>query len=165
MLATDGRTLQGEAGLPALGKHFIAKAMPLDLIITETPDPADLETIGKGLTGFNEHDVGPANRRALAVILRDGETVHGGLSGYTAWGWLYVQWLWLAEGQRGQGYAAQMLALAETEARIRGCHGAYIDTFNPTALRVYRQAGYEVFGELPDFPEGRTRSFLAKRFP
>jgi len=44
----------------------------------------------------------------------------------------------------------------------RRCHGAYIDTFNPVALKVYRRAGYRPFGELPDFPKGRTRTFLRK---
>ncbi|MNY78577.1 hypothetical protein D3C86_2188800 [compost metagenome] len=55
-----------------------------------------------------------------------------------------------------------MLASAEAEARDRGCHGAHIDTFSPQALHVYQKAGYTVFGTLPDFPPGRTRSFLAK---
>jgi hypothetical protein len=55
-----------------------------------------------------------------------------------------------------------MLAAAEAEARTRGCHGSYIDTFNPIALKVYQRAGYKPFGELPDFPRGRTRTFLSK---
>jgi predicted GNAT family acetyltransferase len=56
-----------------------------------------------------------------------------------------------------------MLAMAEGEARSRGCHGAYIDTFNPVALRTYERAGYATFGTLDDFPFGRTRTFLQKR--
>lgn len=131
--------------------------------VTDTPPPDVLDTIGKGLTAFNEADVGPAERRPLAVLVHDGDGVLiAGISGYTAWGWLYVQWLWVAESQRGQSLAGQMLAKAEDEARARGCHGAYIDTFNPHALHVYKKAGYTVFGTLPDFPKGRTRSFLSK---
>jgi hypothetical protein len=56
-----------------------------------------------------------------------------------------------------------MLAAAEAEAKARGCRGAYIDTFSPVALKVYRRAGYEPFGELKDFPAGRTRVFLQKK--
>jgi GNAT superfamily N-acetyltransferase len=97
------------------------------------------------------------------VILRDGAgTIVGGISGYTAWGWLYVQQLWVAEAMRGRGLAARMLAAAEREARMRGCHGAYIDTFSPVALTTYRRAGYVPFGALQDFPKGRTRTFLQK---
>ena len=78
------------------------------------------------------------------------------------WGWLYVQWLWIDEGQRGKGLAGALLAAAEAEARARGCHGAYIDTFSPVALKVYQRAGYAPFGALADFPKGRTRTFLQK---
>ena len=137
--------------------------MTLRFDLTDTPTDCDLAAIGGGLTAFNDADVGPSGRRALAIVLRDeAGTVVGGLSGYTAWGWLYTQWLWLAESARGQGLAARLLDMAETEARARACHGAHIDTFSPTALRVYQRQGYEVFGTLPDFPPGRSRFFLRK---
>ncbi|MGN6102580.1 MAG: GNAT family N-acetyltransferase [Devosia sp.] len=135
----------------------------VDIRVVSDPAAGDLATIGEGLTSFNEGEVGPANRLPLAVLVRnsDGRLV-GGISGHTAWGWLYVQWLWLDAGYRGRGLAGAMLEAAETEARARGCHGSYIDTFNPVALKAYRRAGYVPFGELPDFPRGRTRTFLSK---
>ena len=131
--------------------------------VTATPTAAELETIGGNLTAFNESDIGPADRLALAVLLRnEAGTVLAGISGYTAWGWLYVQWLWVAESERGQGVAGKMLVAAEGEARKRGCHASYIDTFNPVALKTYERAGYVPFGKLDDFPKGRTRTFLQK---
>lgn len=135
----------------------------LSMQVTSTPSTEELKIIGDGLARFNEADVGPANRQPIAVIVRDpaGEIV-GGISGYTAWGWLYVQWLWVAESLRGQSLAGRMLAAAEVEARARGCRGAYIDTFSPVALKVYQRGGYEPFGALADFPPGRTRTFLQK---
>lgn len=131
--------------------------------VTDTPSADDLDRIGKNLTAFNDADVGPSERRPLAVVVRDdtGQVV-AGISGYTGWGWLYVQWLWVAEDMRGRALAGRMLSAAEAEAKARGCHGAYIDTFNPHALHVYTRAGYSVFGTLADFPPGRTRSFLSK---
>ena len=130
--------------------------------VTATPSANDLAAIGGGLSSFNDADVGPAGRINLAVLVHDGGQLVGGISGYTAWGWLYVQWLWLDAAHRGQGLAGQMLAAAEAEAKARGCHGSYIDTFSPVALRVYQRAGYRPFGALPDFPKGRTRTFLLK---
>lgn len=138
--------------------------MTVTLRLTEAPSPQDLAAIGEGLTAFNQADVGPADRRPLVITLsNEAGTIEGGLSGYTAWGWLYIQWLFIAEPLRGQRWAQRLLDAAETEARARGCHGAYIDTFNPIALKVYQAAGYHPFGTLPDFPKGRTRTFLQKK--
>jgi GNAT superfamily N-acetyltransferase len=131
--------------------------------VTDNPSADDLAAIQTGLTSFNESDVGPADRRPLAVIVRDGDRVIAGISGYTAWGWLYVQWLWVDETQRGHGLAGRMLVAAEAEARARGCHSAYIDTFSPVALRVYQRQGYVPFGQLENFPAGRARTFLQKK--
>jgi GNAT superfamily N-acetyltransferase len=133
------------------------------LDVTASPSPEELAVIGEGLTAFNDADVGPSERKPLAVLIRDvEEKVIGGLSGYTAWGWLFTQWLFVPETLRGEGMAGKLLSQAEEEARARGCHGAWIDTFSPLARKAYMRQGYEVFGELPEFPKGRTRTFLRK---
>lgn len=137
--------------------------MKPDLTVTGHPAPEDIAAIGANLSAFNDADVGSADRKPLAVMVRAGDgALLAGVSGYTAWGWLYVQWLWVDESLRGQQIAGRMLAAAEDEARARGCHSAWIDTFNPVAEKAYRRQGYEVFGELPDFPIGRARKFMKK---
>ncbi len=123
----------------------------------------DLNIILNSLTDYNEAEVGPANRTALIVLIRDAEAkVIGGMFGYTSWGWLFTQVLFVPEQLRGQGMAARLLDQAETEARRRDCRGAWIDTFNPQALKAYQRQGYEIFGELPAFVGDRTRTFLKK---
>lgn len=134
------------------------------LEVTSDPLDVDLKFLGESLSAFNEVDVGPAEKKPLAVFSRTADgTVVAGISGYTAWGWLYVQWLWVDDSQRGTGTAGRMLDAAENEAKSRGCHSVYIDTFSPTALKVYRRQGYVPFGTLDDFPKGRERVFLQKR--
>lgn len=132
--------------------------------ITATPSTDDLSFISQQLSAFNDADVGASQRTSLAVFLRDENgKILAGISGYTAWGWLYIQWLWVDSSLRGQRMAGKMLQTAEDEALARGCHSAHIDTFSPVAKIAYERQGYQVFGELPDFPIGRTRSFLKKR--
>lgn len=131
--------------------------------VTDTPDVEALARVSDGLAAFNSAQVGPSNRRSLAIFLRETGEVIGGLSGYTAWGWLFVQQLWIADTHRGKGHAATLLGEAEVEAIRRGCEAAWIDTFNPVALNAYRRHGYVIFGELPEFPKGRSRYFLQKR--
>ncbi|OBQ74478.1 GNAT family N-acetyltransferase [Mesorhizobium erdmanii] len=140
--------------------------MKTTLEATANPSPEDLAFLSERLTAFNDGDVGASRRKALAVFVRDEEgAVVAGISGYTAWGWLYVQWLWVDERLRGQHMAGRMLDAAEQEAVARGCHGALIDTFSPNAAKVYQRQGYQPFGTLADFPVGRSRIFLQKRLP
>lgn len=137
--------------------------MTCTITVLDAPSSDELDIIGERLAAFNSGDVGPAEKQALIVAVRDEhQKLLAGISGYTAWGWLYIQWLWVDDSLRGQNMASRMLEAAEDEATRRGCHGAYIDTFNPTALKVYQRQGYKPFGELADFPKGRTRTFLSK---
>lgn len=127
--------------------------------------PSEVQAgVTAGLRAANAALVGPSGYVALATWASDSADgmLFGGLIGYTAWGWLYIERLWVAEAQRGTGLGGRLIAAAETEAVRRGCQNAWIDTFNPAALRLYLSRGYLVFGALPDFPPGHTRSFLHK---
>ena len=124
------------------------------------------EIILEGVRGFNktlfpDHPPG----RDLAIAIRDpdsGEPV-GGLCGRTAGEWLAINLLFVPDALRGMGLATQLIAMAEEEARRRGCHAAWLDTLNPRALPLYQRLGYEVFGELKDYPVGNNRFFLQKK--
>lgn len=135
----------------------------LKISIEDNPRPAELEFIERALVEHNEMHSEPRRDAALAILLRShaGEIV-GGLRGRTVWGWLFVSQLWVTESLRGQDYGTKMMAAAEYEAKTRGCHAAYVDTFSFLALDFYRKVGYDVFGTLEDFPKGHTRYFLKK---
>lgn len=133
--------------------------------LTDAPDERALKSILDGLRSFNAGEIGASDLRKLAVLIRKdahGEVV-GGLSGHTIRGWLYVDMLFVPDELRGKGLAAQLLSIAETEAVRRNCRAAWLDTINPKALELYERLGYRIFGELPDFADGRTCYYLQKR--
>jgi GNAT superfamily N-acetyltransferase len=134
--------------------------------VTDAPRAEDAERVVGGLVAFNNATVGPSGRQPLAAFVRPGTgaPVEGGVVGYTAWDWLYVEKVWITESLRGQGMAGKLLDAAEAEARRRGCKGAWLDTLNPKARAVYERQGYQVCGEIPDFTAGQSRVFLQKRF-
>src|SRR6266536_2226069 len=135
------------------------------MIITLEPDPPtpDTQTIGQILSNYNSQHARPSDRKHLILLLRDdaGQVV-GGLRGNTAWNWLYVEALAIAEHARGQGWGTQLLAAAEREAAVRGCHSAYLDTFDFQALPFYQKQGYVLFGTLDGFAGDHKRFFLQK---
>lgn len=119
-----------------------------------------------GLRAFNEKlysDYPPG--QDLAIALRNphnGEAV-GGLIGRTYFGWLAIELIFVPEEFRSMGLATALIAKAEEEALRRGCHSTWIDTLNPKARALYQRLGYEVFGELKDYPIGSSRTFLQKK--
>ncbi len=131
--------------------------------LSDAGDEAVRRAIVAPLIAYNELQAGPSGHRPLAVVLRDAKRdVVGGLWGATSYGWLYTQLLVVPEAARGQGLGTRLLDLAEAEALARGCSHAWLDTFEFQARSFYERLGYSCFGELPDFPHGRTRSFMRK---
>lgn len=137
--------------------------MKIGYEIVEVDQPA-WEIIGGGLTAFNTQQAGEDNGKKLCFVVKkpDGQNV-GGVIGATYWNWLYINLMWIQEDLRDQGYGKQLLGLAEEKARQRGAKHAYLDTFSFQALDFYMKLGYEVFGELQDFPQGHQRFFMKKQ--
>ena len=137
--------------------------LPCSITLESEPVGADVQAIIQGLVQFNSSRAEAENWQPLVLLLRDsGGVLQGGLLGHTHWTWLFVSHLWIAEPQRGQDYGRSLILRAEEEARSRGCGHAHLDTFDFQARGFYEGLGYEVFGQLVDFPPGHTRYFLQK---
>ncbi len=135
------------------------------VVVEEIARPEDMDFVLKSLQAFNRAQAGDNGYRPLFVAVRNGDgNLLGGLLGDTNRGWLHVDILWVAESYRGQGCGGRLLALAEEEARRRGCVGAYLETFSFQAPEFYRKLGYAQFGELGEFRPGGTQYCFYKRF-
>ena len=140
-----------------------SQAMGFGLCLSDVADEEVRRAIVAPLVRFNESQAGPSGTRPLVVGLRDADgTVVGGLWGATAYGWLFTQLLAVPEQSRGQGLGRQLLSLAEAEAMKRGCHAAWLDTFEFQAKAFYERLGYSCFATLPDYPKGSSRYFMRK---
>ena len=122
------------------------------------------QIIGGGIQDYNAQQAGDDQGKNLCFVLRSpDQEIVGGVIGATYWDWLYINLMWIKEELRGRGYGQQLLKLAEEEGRKRGAKQVYLDTFSFQAPGFYKKYGYEVFGELHDFPPGHQRYFLTKR--
>ncbi|MFC0409998.1 GNAT family N-acetyltransferase [Roseomonas elaeocarpi] len=139
---------------------------PVNIELTDAPPPETRDAILAPLLEFNAAQAGPSNARPLAILLRrpGSDAVVGGLLGRTAGGMLFVELFFIPEDLRRGGLGRRLLAQAEEEARRRGCHGAWLDTYSFQARGFYEKQGYTVFGEIRDYPPGHSRYFLSKRF-
>lgn len=137
--------------------------MDYSITLTDANDPALRGAIVGPLVEYNSRQTGVEDFRPLALMLSDtGEQTIGGLWGRTAYGWLFVELLFVPEPLRGQGVGRELMRRAEAEAITRGCHAAWLDTFQFQARGFYEKLGYICFGELSDYPPGFSRYFLRK---
>ena len=119
---------------------------------------------GGGISNYNTQQAGDDNAQTLCFVLQSpDQEIEGGVIGATYWDWFYLDLMWIKEELRGCGYGHRLMGLAEDEARQRGAKNAYLDTFSFQAPDFYKQHGYQVFGELQDFPPGHQRYFLRKQ--
>jgi GNAT superfamily N-acetyltransferase len=133
------------------------------LTVEDAPAESDVEVLPHALEAYNESQW-PQHPpwRPLAIFVRDDAQIIAGLSGETYCGWLFVKYLWVSDGLRGRGIGRELMAQAETRARERGCHSAWLDTFSFQAPGFYEKLGYEEFGQL-DYPPDHHRHFMRKR--
>ena len=140
----------------------------INITFEDDPNGAFAEEVERNLVAALRRNVPPSDAKPLTLVARDLQgIVIGGLTGSTSYGWLLVKMLWVAEELRCQGFGARLMMEAETIARSRGCHGAWLDTSSVRAERFYIRLGYEPFGILAngpgEQPQGHRRAFLAKR--
>lgn len=133
----------------------------LCLTIEDRPTEADIAALPAGLDAFNARQWPGQSWDPLALLVRRGGTVVGGLAGESFGGWFFIHYFWLDESIRRLGLGRQVIAAAEQRAGERGCHGIYLDTFSFQAPGFYRKQGYEEFGRLPYPPKG-DRIWLRK---
>ena len=135
----------------------------LQIVSVDQADQIPWGVIGGGISEYNNQQAGDDNAQRICFVLQspDGEAV-GGVTGVVYWDWFSLDLMLIQEQFRGRGYGRRLLVLAEEEARKRGATKVHLDTFSFQAPGFYEKYGYEVFGELADFPAGHQRIYLRK---
>jgi GNAT superfamily N-acetyltransferase len=137
--------------------------MTFSIRTTDVPDDATRKAILDPLLAYNASKTGRNDMRPLICTLDDvhGKVI-GGLWGRTAYDWLFIELLFVPESLRQQGVGRDLMRHAETEALSRGCHSAWLDTFQFQAKGFYEKLGYSCFGELNNYPDGASRYWMRK---
>lgn len=119
------------------------------------PDDRDRRFLSDRINEDGVATTGIDDGEGLIVSARDGSgQIVAGLSGRTWGGCLHIQYLWVKEDLRSQGYGRRLMLAAETEAIKRGCHVARLSTHSFQAPGFYEKLGYHVSGVVEDYPKG-----------
>ena len=115
-----------------------------------------------GLIRYNNEKMGKQKYKRLAISLREGNEIVGGIVGEVWTAVLFIQFFWLEQGLRGTGLGRKLITAIEDEARRFGAKRSYLDTMSFQAPGFYRTCGYEEFGSIEGYPEGVTRHWFTK---
>lgn len=143
----------------------MANCAETTITLTDAPDDGERAVIMDGLRAYNETKAAGSDGRALAILVRDPETmmVAGGLLGRTYLGLLTVERFFLPEGLRRNRLGSRILGMAEKEARHRGCTRAVLSTLHFQAPGFYLKQGWEVAAEIDCQPPGHKRFYMTKK--
>ncbi len=161
-------------GYVAEGPEFLDAGIPhrhmtklKGIQFVENPTQETRAAIAKPLVQFVETALGKVIEHKLLVLTvtepEAGEIV-GGLWGHTLHSHLYVDLLVVPEARRRQGLGKRLIAMAEQEARNRGCIGAWLSTYSFQARGFYERQGYQVFAVMDGYPPEHSCIFLRKVF-
>jgi GNAT superfamily N-acetyltransferase len=135
------------------------------ITLTDAPEDDERAVIMDGLRAYNETQAGGSDGGPLAILVRTSETrkVVGGLLGRTYLGLLTVERFFLPEDLRRGRLGSRILAMAEQEARRRGCSRAVLSTLHFQAPGFYLKQGWQVAARIECEPPGHTRFYMTKK--
>lgn len=101
--------------------------------------------------------------RPLNLIVSDHQQQWiGGITAEVYWGWVEINKFWFSQEFRGKGIGGQLLAKAEETAKQMGATKALLTTYDFQARTFYEARGYQVVGEIKDYPPGSSYYTMVK---
>lgn len=132
--------------------------------IIENVSKQDVEEIHSQLKKYNSLKREASESIPLGIFYEevDGEK-KAGLTGELFGNWLCIEYLWVSEELRGQGFGSKLLEAAEKEAVLHGSKYVFVDTFDFQAPGFYVKHGYEQVFKLLHYPYTGARYYYIKQ--
>ena len=129
----------------------------------ENTESQKSQIIGDLIRSYNRSKREVAESEPLNLYVEDeyGE-IMAGLVAETFGNWLEIEYLFVKEDLRGQGIGSQLLQRAESEAKMRNCRFAFVNTYQFQAPAFYQKHGYKEVFTLKDYPYTGQRHYYQK---
>jgi len=131
--------------------------------VEDDPTDDDIAAVDDALAAFTVAAAGQDAPKPLAVFARHDDTVVAGIHGWTWGGCCELVSLWVNEPMRRRGLGRALLTAAEDRARARGCHQVVLFTHAFQTPGLYTRSGYDIVGEVEDYPAGSAAYWFRKR--
>ncbi|GAA0609584.1 GNAT family N-acetyltransferase [Virgibacillus siamensis] len=135
--------------------------------ITQRSDQAARDFIRENVIEHNMKqlpDELKTDKKEFGFVLEDDDgNVIGGITGTMYWQHVHIDFLWVEETLRLEGYGRMLLERLEQYAIDHDCRLMFLDSFSFQAPEFYMKNGFQTFGILEDHPRGFNQYFLQKR--
>lgn len=140
----------------------------IDIDLDANKEFADF--LSNQITAFNmEHSAHyKENRKKGAVqpiniIVSDSkEAWVGGINADVYWGWVEINNFWCKDTYRNKGLGSLLLDKLEAIAKEKGAEKALLTTFEFQARAFYEKHGFQIVGEIKDYPPGSSYYTMVK---
>lgn len=136
------------------------------MVILEAAAPEDIKLIlQQGLRAYNQNFLGHYDRKNFAFYIKNtaGEVV-AGVYGFviTQHKTMRLEFIWVQENNRGQGFGTQLLQAVDRDAMTQGCHTIQVSTMDFQGVMFYEKMGYQQVGVIPQWFCDKDEVFLVK---
>ncbi|MEH7505965.1 GNAT family N-acetyltransferase [Neobacillus drentensis] len=128
----------------------------------EDSDYLRKKVIEYNLKSLSDEEKTPSENISF-VVKNEKEEIVGGVTATTFWHHLHVDFLWVSEEYRHEGYGSKLMKHIEEFAIEKECRLINLDTFSFQAPNFYKKLGYKVIGVSEDHPKGHNQYYLEKR--
>ena len=129
----------------------------------ENTESQKAKEIGNLIRSYNRSKREAAECEPLNLYVEDEQgQLLAGLVAETFGNWLEIEYLFVKEHLRGQGIGSQLLQRAESEAKMRNCRFAFVNTYQFQAPAFYQKHGYQEVFTLKDYPCTGQRHYYQK---
>jgi len=148
--------------------HMKKKVKKEEFSISEDISMESREILRDGLGKYNNRHVGELRKKnpqiQIKLITKKDNQVIGGIRAGTTLGTMYLDYLWIDERYRDQGYGRDLLRAAEKTAKENGCISGQAWVLSFQSPEFFQKLSYEIFGVSDGYPDSIKEYFLIKRY-
>lgn len=96
------------------------------------------------------------------IVSDENDNWIGGINADVYWDWIEINDFWFNNKYRGKGLGGVLLEKVEEIAKGKGATKALLTTFEFQARSFYEMKGYQVVGEIKDYPPGSSYYTMVK---
>lgn len=136
--------------------------LDISLVYKENALPEEIDIVREGI--INEAVKANMGRMTpFSFFMKDSKNhILGGVVGYTMYGLLYIDMLWVDTKFRSHGWGSKLVDAAENLGKKRSCTFSCLVTMSWQALPMYQKLGYQIEYTKEGF-ENNTKMYCLRK--